>query len=277
MQQGQANVEDSRLDVERRLSCKGSALIRFEYFRWNEYIKRNEAKRRPDQQHVERVKRIFRKAGCRQLEVRHHIPALVSQQQLDTALGGARRKGRWKTGNLPSSHATIKTQDGYPELDFPEGVECLDGLHRVEAGKEWLSPTEKWWIVDLYLSDISYELKTVLNEEYSNKENPCDSEIYRKIREYHFLPSKADSQISPATCVSFEMLWWARFNKSREKKLRTLFANYTRNRTLAASFDALSKIPGLFNASMMVTTLNKVMATKCYKVSITLEGGRLAR
>lgn len=143
MQQAQANVEDSRLDVERRLSSKGSALIRFEYLRWNEYIKRNEAKRRPDREHVEHLKRTFRKAGCRQLEVKHHIPGLVSQQQLDAGLENARRKKRWKTDTLPSNYATINTQDGYLELDFPDGVECLDGRHRIEAGKEWLSPREK--------------------------------------------------------------------------------------------------------------------------------------
>ena len=275
MQQARANAEDSRLDTERRLICKGSALVRFEYLKWNEYIKRNEAKRRPDKEHVERLTRIFRKAGCRPLERTHHIPAIVSQQQLDAALEDARRKKRWKADALPSNYATINTQDGYPELEFPSGIECLHGLHRIQAGKEWLPPTEKWWIVDLYLSGISYELSAILNEEYSNKENPCDGEIYRKIREYYFLPSKADSQISPATCVSFEMLWWARFNKSREKKLRTLFGKCEPARRLAASFDALSKIPGLFDAGMMVITLNKVMATKCYKVSTNLESRRL--
>ncbi|KAH7364008.1 hypothetical protein BKA65DRAFT_532668 [Rhexocercosporidium sp. MPI-PUGE-AT-0058] len=264
MQQAQAAAEDSRRDTERRLICKGSALVRFEFLRWNEYVKRNEAKRRPDQAHVERVKRIFRKAGCRPLEITHHIPAVVSQQQLDAALEDARRRG-WKAGILPSNYATINTPDGYPELEFPGGIECLHGLHRIQAGKEWLQPTEKWWIVDIYLSGISYELSTILNEEYTNAEDPCDGEIYRKIREYHFLPSKADSQISAATCVSFEMIWWARLNKSREKKLRTLFGKCERTRRLAASFDTLSKIAGLFDAGMMVTTLNKVMATKCYE------------
>jgi hypothetical protein len=73
--------------------------------------------------------------------------------------------------------------------------------------------------------------------------------------------------VSPSTCISFEMLWWTRFNKSREKKLRTLFGERERVRRLAASFDALSKIPALFDAGMMVTTLNKVMGTKCYEAS----------
>jgi len=74
--------------------------------------------------------------------------------------------------------------------------------------------------------------------------------------------------VSPSTCISFEMLWWTRFNKSREKKLRTLFGKTKRSSRLAASFDALTKIPALFNASMMVTTLNKVIGTKCDKASI---------
>ena len=43
------------------------------------------------------------------------------------------------------------------------------------------STDKKWWIVDLYLLDISYKLKTLLVKEYTNKEKPCDSEIYYKI------------------------------------------------------------------------------------------------
>jgi hypothetical protein len=39
---------------------------------------------------------------------------------------------------------------------------------------------------------------------------------------------------------------------------------------LAVGFNALSRILGLFNASIKVTTLNKVMATKANKASKTL-------
>jgi uncharacterized membrane protein YjjB (DUF3815 family) len=38
---------------------------------------------------------------------------------------------------------------------------------------------------------------------------------------------------------------------------------------LVARFDALAKILGLFNASIIVTTLHKIIATKCYKVSVS--------
>jgi hypothetical protein len=78
MQQAQAHVEDLRLDTESRLICKGSALVRFEYLNWNEYLKLNKVER-PNLKYVEYVKRIFRKSGCSQLQVGHHIPAVVDQ------------------------------------------------------------------------------------------------------------------------------------------------------------------------------------------------------
>lgn len=53
---------------------------------------------------------------------------------------------------------------------------------------------------------------------------------------------------------------------SRERKLKSLF----RNSILPTRFDALVKIPGLFNTSIMITTLYKIIATKCYEVSIPL-------
>jgi hypothetical protein len=38
---------------------------------------------------------------------------------------------------------------------------------------------------------------------------------------------------------------------------------------LVARFDALAKILRLFDASIIVTTLHKIIATKCYKVSVS--------
>jgi hypothetical protein len=264
MQQERVNVEDLGFDTERRLICKGSALVRFEYLKWNKYISRNPGKRKPDPKRVKHLKEIFKQEGCHSLQVKHHIPAVVDQGRLDAALEDARRKNRWKGNALPSNYATINSQDGYPELEFPDGLECRHGLHRIEAGKEQLQPAEKWWIVDLYLSGISYELETLLIEEYANEEKPCDGEIYRKIREYQFLPGNFDSRVSPATCVSLQMRWWARLKDSRKRKLRSLF----RNSTLPPRFDALAKISGLFDTGMMITTLHKMMAMKCYEVSM---------
>jgi hypothetical protein len=162
-------------------------------------------------------------------------------------------------------------RDRYPELVFPGGyqLECLHGRHRIQAGREFLSPRDKWWAVDLYLAgiikisfkdltcltfvlvDTNTALKRCLIEEYSNEEKPTDGEIYRKIREYHFQRN-----------ISFEMRWWARLKGNRTKNLKGLL----RNDDLTAAFDSLLDIPGL-DDGMMLTTLHTMMALKCQDVS----------
>lgn len=266
----QALTEDLKVDAEQRLCFKGSALIRFKYLKWDEYHKLNEAKRIPDAKRVKRLVDIFNDAGCRRLDLKHHIPATIDQNQLDVALKEAKQDGSLNT-DLTNYAGLGK----YPELRIPGGVQCLHGFHRIEAGKEYLQGAGQWWIVDLYLSGIGEELKINLIEEYDNAERPSDGEIYRKIREYQHLPSKESNRISPATCVSLEMRWWSFFQKSRKVKLRSFFGNskqslHKQKRMLVASFDALASIPALFDAGMMVTTLNKVTATKFFEASNTL-------
>ncbi|OAF59379.1 hypothetical protein VC83_04252 [Pseudogymnoascus destructans] len=249
------HAEDLRFETEQRLFCKGSALVKLESLNWEEHKTRQH-----DLKNVLRLKKIFEKEGCRSLKVGNHIPAIVDQHHLDTAIENVKQNKTWKMGILPSSYAMIDSENGYPELEFPGGIICLHGLHRIQAGKA-LRPAEKCWIVDLYLSGISYETRAILDEEYSIEDRPCDGQIYRKICKYQYLPQKADALVLPATSVSFEMHWWSRFNESRQKRLRGLF----RHRLVAAGFDALTKIPALFDAGMKVTTLHTVMATRCYE------------
>ncbi|OAF56685.1 hypothetical protein VC83_07154 [Pseudogymnoascus destructans] len=251
----QVHAEDIRFETERRLFCKGSALVKLESLNWEE-----SKIRQHDPKNVLWLKKIFEEDGCRSLKVGNHIPAIVDQHHLDTAIENAKQKELWNAGVLPSIYATIDSENGYPELEFPGGIICLHGFHRIQAGKA-LRPAEKWWIVDLYLSGISYEMRTILDEEYSNEDRPCDGQIYRKIREYQYLPLKADALVLPATRLSFEMRWWSRFNESRQKRLHSLFGH----RLVATGFDALTKIPALFDAGMKVTTMNTVLATRCYE------------
>jgi hypothetical protein len=39
IQQAQAHAKDLRLNTKSWLICKGSALVRFEYLKWNKYLK----------------------------------------------------------------------------------------------------------------------------------------------------------------------------------------------------------------------------------------------
>jgi hypothetical protein len=93
MQQAQAHAEDLRLNTKSRLICKGSALVRFKYLKWNKYLKLNKIEQ-PDLERVEHVKQIFQKTGCSQLLVGHYIPAVVDQHRLYVALEDAQGKGR---------------------------------------------------------------------------------------------------------------------------------------------------------------------------------------
>ena len=75
------------------------------------------------------------------------------------------------------------------------------------ASFELLSKAGTFQIVGWPRYVLLCKLKTLLIKGYANEEKPCDGEIYRKIREYQFLPGRTDSNVSPATCVSLEMFW----------------------------------------------------------------------
>ncbi|KAL5354472.1 hypothetical protein ACLOAV_000561 [Pseudogymnoascus australis] len=240
MQQSRTQVEDSRLEGERRLKYKGTARISLDvlHFKWNQ-------PRELNSRHVEDLKERFRKEGCRRLPVRKHVPAIIDQQCLDAVMRDSGVAGHQLLTNPPNELSQ------YPELVFPRGfqLECLHGRHRIQAGREFLSPRDKWWTVDLYLSDLNTDLKTCLVEEYSNEEKPSDGEMYRKIRQYHFQRN-----------YSFETRWKARLQGNRAKNLGTLLGNVE----LTEAFDALLDIPGLWDG-MMITTLHTVMAMDCHR------------
>ncbi|KAH7323832.1 hypothetical protein BKA65DRAFT_555502 [Rhexocercosporidium sp. MPI-PUGE-AT-0058] len=194
--------------------------------------------------HVEYLKGCFRKDQCRRLEVRNHIEAEVDQQILDVALRGSNVTARELLTNQPN---------GCPELVFPQGfqIECLHGQHRIQAAREFLLPTDKWWTVDFYTSDINEDLKTCLNEQHSNEDRPTDGEAYYKIRYYHF---QRDTKA--------ELRWKACLRGCRLKNLKGLLLD----EKFTAGFDALLDIPGVWDG-MRLTTLQKVMAMGCRDVS----------
>jgi hypothetical protein len=63
IKQAQAHAEDLRLSNKSRLISKGSALVKFKYLNWNDYLKLNNLEQ-PNRERVEHVKQIFQKEGC---------------------------------------------------------------------------------------------------------------------------------------------------------------------------------------------------------------------
>lgn len=212
-----------------------------------------------DRKNVERLKEVFRNEDCQRQPVTNHILVLVDQACFEAAL---------ESSGASAPALLAAGSDEYPKLRFPAGVRlaCLHGRHRVQAGREFLPPHDKWWIADLYLtgeygawsttvvlisgSDLSADARWCLIEEYANERIPSDGEIYQKIRHYHFQRN-----------LAFELRWWARLRGCRTKNLKALL----RSIEFAAAFDSLLDIPGLWNG-FQLTTLHKILSLRSDEV-----------
>jgi hypothetical protein len=152
MSQSRQEVTEPALEAERRLKYQGTARISLDVL----HFRRNQS-RELDSKHVKFLNRCFRNEGCQRLPARNHVPAIITQQQLANAMRDSGVSAQQLSSTGPPST--------FPKLDFPPGVqlECLHGQHRIEAGREFLLPTEKWWIVNLYLSGIVTRLRPVRN------------------------------------------------------------------------------------------------------------------
>lgn len=132
--QTQGLEEESNLAKEKATKFNGTARIRLEwlYFRGNQL----------DDRHVQDLQSRFQKE-CRRLDARNHIPAIIDQKHLDSAL---------RVSGIPEGVLPINSQNRFPELGFWTGyeLECLHGRHRIQAAKQALLPPDMWWTVDLY-------------------------------------------------------------------------------------------------------------------------------
>ncbi|KAL5313293.1 hypothetical protein ACEPPN_019026 [Leptodophora sp. 'Broadleaf-Isolate-01'] len=219
MSPSQIQAEDSRLEAERRRTFRGSARVSLDALHFQQYKHRD-----LDTKHIEYLKGCFRTDRCRRSEARNHIEAEIDQQILDVALRDSNVTAR----ELLTTAERMST-------------------HRIQAAREFLLPTDNWWTVDLYTSDINENLKTCLNEQHSNEDGPTDGEAYCKIRYYHF---QRDTKA--------ELRWKACLRGCRLTYLKGLLLD----EKFTAGFDALLDILGVWDG-MRMTTLNKMMAMGC--------------
>ena len=88
-------------------------------------------------------------------------------------------------------------------------------------------------------------------EEYANKEEASDGEVYRKIR-------NCQSQKQS----SLEIRWWTLLSPHRARNLKQLL----RHREFTLAFDAFLEIPALLTG-MRISTLHKMFAIRCDEVN----------
>jgi hypothetical protein len=98
--------------------------------------------RKISQKNVQRLHGVFRKVGCLRLQEENFINAIVDDEALDNALSISEVS---RDGLL-----LLREGQELPLLDLR--VDCLSGLHRVEAAKAFLDDNDQWWTVRLFAS-----------------------------------------------------------------------------------------------------------------------------
>ena len=138
-----ATEQERQLAEDREQNFRGTACVSLRRLRFD--LKYSRA---VDRKNIERLKRIFARQGCLRLSPPNHVPAIITEQDLNIAL---QQSGRTLKDLLHSA------QDAPPKLTLPPKymLECLHGQHRILAALETLAPKDEWWTVDLYLSGLT--------------------------------------------------------------------------------------------------------------------------
>ncbi|KAH7016538.1 uncharacterized protein B0I36DRAFT_254585 [Microdochium trichocladiopsis] len=235
---------NSRLDQERRAKFCGVASIRvnalcFAGPRWTTELA-------PERRILEPFKRKFREEkGFRADEHRHHAKAIISPELLDSCLRNA---------NIEAQRLREETEP-HVELELPPNtqLQCLQQGEKALAACEAFDGAQTRWIVDLYLEDLSDDLRRLFLEEHDYREAPSDGEFYRKIREYQGVHGQKNQY--------FERLWLGQLS-ALSKNRRNLFEQLSRNKAFLEAFDDLLIVPALFSG-FRLTVIHQMMSLRC--------------
>lgn len=98
--------------------------------------------RKVSQKNVRRIRKIFEKVDCLRASEEHFINAVVDDASLDDAVAVSQ----------VSRNELLCLREGQelPLLNL-RNVECLSGLHRIEAAKAFLNENDQWWTVRLFI------------------------------------------------------------------------------------------------------------------------------
>jgi hypothetical protein len=93
------------------------------------------------QQNVLHLVEVFERNGCLRLQEEHIIDAVVRDEDLQEALS--------RQGISVEDFRKLQWPQNAPRLDNLN-VQCLSGMHRVEAARRFLDDNDQWWIVRLF-------------------------------------------------------------------------------------------------------------------------------
>lgn len=94
-----------------------------------------------------RLLKVFQLEGCLRLEPENYIDALISRFDFECALRAA---GLTENEFKEKCRIVEESSENVIELKPENKVQCLEGLHRIQAAQSYLDNNDKWWVIKLY-------------------------------------------------------------------------------------------------------------------------------
>ncbi|RII17524.1 hypothetical protein CUC08_Gglean002364 [Alternaria sp. MG1] len=92
-------------------------------------------------ENVIRLEKIYEQVGCSRLQEENVINAVIEDDDLVAALS--------LHGMSLDDMRNLQWPQDAPALHL-ENVQCLCGMHRIEAARRFLNENDRWWIVRLF-------------------------------------------------------------------------------------------------------------------------------
>lgn len=212
-----------------------------------------------DWKNVARLVRVFADVGCDRLTPEHHVPVLVSEQNLETALLDA---------GVPLAHMLEPFHPDPPRLRFPDEVRliCLHGQHRLLAADRFLPVKDKWWTIDIYtsgtvrslssrdlsntISDLSASAQTQVREQCGNSQDYSDGEKFRHICYYRRIKD-----------LISERRWASILSPFKQEALKAI----QNDSLLSQALERLLPFPGIWN-DFNFSLFHRVKSWRCREV-----------
>ena len=201
--------------------------------------------RQLDVKNVKRLQKIFELEGCLRLEPDNYIPALISRSLLSDL------------PNLVGEPADLAVEP--PMFDPSVSLRCLHGRHRIEAARQHLALTGKWWVVNLYVEDHLSPLSCLtLRSESQNSKSFFDGDIYRHLRICQHIGDQRGKKKWLSRLSDVKRRDVLQLEKRADKCLRT--------NDFQQTLDSLIRYRGLWPA-LQIGTFHRLLSLRCPEVS----------
>ncbi|KAJ6056975.1 uncharacterized protein N7446_007873 [Penicillium canescens] len=203
-----------------------------------------------DRQNITRLRRIIKTQGCRRLPPEYHVPVLIDPNDWQNRV------------------RLRRTEDSLPQLDVDIGYQlrAQDHENLITAARKSLGPGNRWWVVDVYVSEqtgngtnsdalLQDNFIRSLRERFPNDRRPADGLIYQRIRYYEGHLGSPRNSLAASD-------WWAVLERVSGSKKGRYLKSFLKHPRLPDAFDKLLPIEGLWEG-MRIGLLHKLKAMRC--------------